>query len=585
MFFRYYITIYFEDEQCFVGVTPDPDLERYWLLKKGAPGATLAVGIHPYPLGVAFQWVRALADGLHTTRPPSERDLRRIGRRVAAKTLDYPIQEWRWLEPMNGELPGLSVEEWRLLSGRILTGMEIASALNRFRGMGGQLEHCLQGEVLAGRVHRYPGIDRDQLGRPVCSRCGEKENLSQVSCAYCGGTCLVCHACQALGPIRECIPIYRFASQPLEGNVPPFEMRTHSLSPVQQRASRKLADFVVEDERRSFLVWAVCGAGKTELVFETIRQAILRRERILYAVPRREVVLEIGKRMEYAFSGVPISVLVGGEGRRIQPEAALTVATTHQVLRFAQHFPLLILDEADAYPYEGCRMLRYGMERARSPGGRLIYLTATPTRELRKGYDEGRLVGVRIPARHHGYPLPVPEFWAERLEKPGINPSKRSSRLQEIILDSITQDAPVMIFMPTVALGEQYVAYLQHLGDINGFKIGWVHAGHPQRDMTVSDFRQGKIRVLMTTTVMERGLNFPGVHVLVLHAERDDIFDVESLVQIAGRAGRYPSHPTGKVIFWGERVTPAMTEARELILGMNAEAEREGLLTSRREKR
>lgn len=551
------------------------------LAQGNQPGRQLAVGIHPYPLGVAFRLVKRILERLERFRPPTWGELRRASRKAAAPMPDYPAPEWRWLEPLPGVLPMFPPEQWSLLSGRMLSGMEIGSVLNSLnRASVVDLEKYLHGEVLAGHVQRLPGIDRDALERAVCSRCGEKEQLIEVDCAYCGGRCFICHSCSSLGSVRECIPIYRFASQPLEEKISSVELRMHPLSPIQQRASRQLADFFHQDIGEAFLVWAVCGAGKTELVFETIRQAILTGTRVLYAVPRREVVLEIGKRLEYAFPGVPIAVLVGGEGKKTEPYAAITVATTHQVLRFYGHFPLAILDEADAYPYEGSRMLRFGLERAVSPGGKLIYLTATPTRELRNLYREGKIEGVQIPGRHHGHPLPVPELWGEKIPKPGTRPvsEKHPPRLVAWLLESIGEKAPVMLFLPTVAMVEYYGPIIAKLGEVYGFRTGWVHASHPARDATVSEFRQGQIEVLMTTTVMERGLNFPGVHVLVLHAEREDIFDVESLVQIAGRAGRYPSHPKGRVVFWGERVTRAMNEAREWIIAMNRQAEQDGLL-------
>lgn len=579
MYFRYYLTVTFVNEHWTVGLTPEPDLDRMGL--ETYPHPALAVGIHPYPLGPALQLVHYLEKNIHKMDQLSLRELQRLGRRAADKVPDYPVPEWRWMEPLSGELPYLSDEAWRVLSGKMLTGLEVGTALNSIQRITpNELERQLHGEVLTGRVQRFSGIGRDELGRAVCQRCGEKEQLSQVECAYCGGRCFLCHACNALGPIRECIPMYQFSSQALQSDPPPFELTMYPLSPVQSSASQRLVDFYSDHARQAFLVWAVCGAGKTELVFETVRQAILHKERVLYAVPRREVVLEIGKRMEYAFPGVPISILVGGEGRKIDPEALVTVATTHQVLRFSHHFPLVILDEADAYPYEGSRMLRFGLERALSPNGQLIYLTATPTRELRQRYDKGELEGIRIPGRHHGHPLPVPELWSGKIPAPlgKFNSKGMPSRLLDFLLFAKQQNVPVMLFLPTVVLVDQYGPFLEQNGQIHDFKVGWVHASHPQRDKTVEAFRQGKIHVLLTTTVMERGLNFPGVQVLVLHAERDDIFDVESLVQIAGRAGRYPSHPTGKVVFWGERITRAMLEAREWILAMNLQAEQDGLL-------
>ena len=52
---------------------------------------------------------------------------------------------------------------------------------------------------------------------------------------------------------------------------------------------------VVEAIRHSesLLVWAVCGAGKTEVLFAGINRALLAGKRVCLATPRTDVVLEL----------------------------------------------------------------------------------------------------------------------------------------------------------------------------------------------------------------------------------------------------------------------------------------------------
>lgn len=61
--------------------------------------------------------------------------------------------------------------------------------------------------------------------------------------------------------------------------------------------------------------------------------------------------------------------------------------------------------------------------------------------------------------------------------------------------------------------------------------------------------RDGQYDFLVTTTIMERGVTFPEIDVFVLGAD-DPVFSSSALVQIAGRAGRSVSRPTGTVYFW-----------------------------------
>ena len=90
-------------------------------------------------------------------------------------------------------------------------------------------------------------------------------------------------------------------------------------------------------------------------------------------------------------------------------DADIIVATTHQTLRFFRAFDLVILDEVDAFPYRGSRILHYAVRRATAQHGKTVFMTATPDRELLQKADRGEMALVRISARYHGRPLPEPE--------------------------------------------------------------------------------------------------------------------------------------------------------------------------------
>ena len=60
--------------------------------------------------------------------------------------------------------------------------------------------------------------------------------------------------------------------------------------------------------------------------------------------------------------------------------------------------------------------------------------------------------------------------------------------------------------------------------------------------------RDGDYDFLVTTSILERGVTFPEIDVYVLGAD-DPVFSSSALVQIAGRAGRSQSRPTGRVVF------------------------------------
>jgi competence protein ComFA len=573
LFYRYFLSVMQKENKWLVTETPCPE-ESFGVIE-----GRVAVSDRTYPLGIAVRLVRELQN-LVASKP--EITLMRLdgwGRRVIRQAQDYPPPRFTWIYPEFREMPVLNEEQRGLLAGRLLSGIELSGLMRQYVDWSpGEWERWLQQEIMHGRADRRPGVGRDRLGRVVCNRCGETEFLQEQVCHFCGGRCYVCLACQCFGPARECLPLYHIYSRGLVEPPGEIVLNMPALTPIQELAAGKVRDFY-RDGRGEFLVWAVCGAGKTEVVYPALREALLAGERVLYAVPRRDVVREMGQRFARAFPGLKINVLHGGEGRIETPDAPLTVATTHQVLRFIAHFDLAVLDEADAYPYEGSRMLHFGLRRAVRPTGRIVMMTATPDAELRQKVAEGKLGCVRIPGRHHGRPLPVPVLMEDELP---VGLWQAGGSLPPVVrrhlVDWAERMLPVLIFLPTVGAVESFGRFLQQVPELKPIPLDWVHAGHPHRDRIVEEFRSGKLRMMVTTTVLERGLNFPGVQVMVLHADDERVFDTECLVQIAGRVGRYASHPGGEVVFIGCKISRAMLEAEKWIREMNKEAKQAGLL-------
>src|SRR5699024_10868656 len=69
-----------------------------------------------------------------------------------------------------------------------------------------------------------------------------------------------------------------------------------------------------------------------------------------------------------------------------------------------------------------------------------------------------------------------------------------------------------------------------------------VHSEDRLREQKIKKFRKKHLHVLITTTILERGVTFPSIDVIVLHAGHK-VFDEAALIQIAGRAGRNKDDP------------------------------------------
>lgn len=139
------------------------------------------------------------------------------------------------------------------------------------------------------------------------------------------------------------------------------------------------------------------------------------------------------------------------------------------------------------------------------------------------------------------------------------------------------QGFPLFIFVPTVALSE---AVGSHLSSQLGSQVDYTHARDPKRSEKRALFAQ-QGGILVTTTLLERGITVPCADVLVLFAHHP-VFDAGTLVQMAGRSGRSIQRPWGDVYFLGRRVTAEMRRARHMIREMNRLARAGGYLNEER---
>lgn len=460
----------------------------------------------------------------------------------------------------------------------------------------------VQGNIrLAGgmiRTVKYRGWKRVIEYR--CRRCGSGQaHIHVTDCPLCGGPCPYCEACLTMGRVRGCSILIEGAEQPIESaddslrmsriwsmagieiGEPP-ELEKWGLSPAQEEASKQGVLFLRRtwgghkrsDKPPRFLVWAVTGAGKTEMIFPLIEDELNRGGRVLVATPRRDVVLELAPRIGKAFPDTSMAVLYGGSPDRWK-RGAITLATTHQLLRIRHAFDLVIVDELDAFPYHNNPMLEYAALQACRPTGRFVLLSATPPKRMQREAAIGRLPHVKVPVRYHRHPLPVPE----RLACPDPETMIRKGRLPRnvagFVQRSLARGAQCFVFVPKIALLEPLVALLER--EFPDRKIAGTSSKDSLRGEKVLAFREKAYDLLVTTTILERGVTVPKSDVLVMGAD-SPVFDEASLVQMAGRAGRSKEDPAGHVGFASRNWTISQKGAIRQIRSMNRLAEQAGYL-------
>ncbi|ANY66959.1 hypothetical protein BBD42_11115 [Paenibacillus sp. BIHB 4019] len=444
--------------------------------------------------------------------------------------------------------------------------------------------------AVSKKASREAGWPRRAKRALRCLRCGSgEEQLHKAPCAACGReACAYCTACLTMGRSRECELLIiggGAGSSRSSIELPPPQQRLArwGLSPAQSAAAAAALYFTEQPSRvgwigplaatqNSFLLWAVTGAGKTEMVFPIVESTLLRGGKALIATPRRDVVLELSPRIKKAFPDFSVVTLYGGSEQKWE-QGDITLATTHQLLRFNFAFDLVIIDELDAFPYQNNPQLYYAANKSCAPEGVKILLSATPPAELQQLARSGKLVHARVPVRFHRHPLPVPVLLHTLSVGQMLDKLQLPRQLREAMLCSYSRGAQLFVFVQRISQVERMAALLRQ--KLNISQVAGTSSQDPERGDKVQMFRAGEIRILVTTTILERGVTIPRSDVFILDAD-GQLFDEASLVQMAGRAGRSSDDPNGRVVFCAKERTRPQMQAVKHIKKMNRIARAKG---------
>lgn len=389
-----------------------------------------------------------------------------------------------------------------------------------------------------------------------CQRCGQLVKYSLPDGEK------YCRECIGLG--RICERDYLLRSKSV-GSFPEITNGGLTWKGKLTPAQADVADSLVASflQRKDHLVHAVTGAGKTEMLFKVVAKCLEIGKRVAIATPRIDVVDELYPRFCNAFEQVKIGKYHGREYHEPDNEQFI-ICTTHQLLKFYRAFDLLIIDEVDSFPYHENPVLYFGAQQAVKDNGSRFYLTATPAEALLKKAQQKQIDYSLLNRRFHGHLLPVPidqHYLRPFLQKNRIHP-----KLLLEIKKIINSKQPLLIFVPRIAELPVYLAALKN--QLPELRLESVYAGDQKRQEKVLAFRNQEIDVLLTTTILERGVTFPHVQVIVISAD-DAIYNTPSLVQIAGRVGRSKDDPNGKILFCYHRYTKCIRDAQRQIRMMN----------------
>lgn len=314
----------------------------------------------------------------------------------------------------------------------------------------------------------------------------------------------------------------------------------YDLTPAQKQASETILNYV--SNNKSVIVNAVCGAGKTEIVYQAIEYFLNQNKKVAFAIPRKDVCLEIFNRLRKDYPTINMTLVFGGNTTNLQGQ--LVVLTTHQLYRYPNYFDFLILDEADAFPYYQNDLLELFLNMAVK--GPIVYLSAT----IKEKYQKICPNIVYVNRRFHNVDLPVPKIIK-------YNNFNKLEVLKKTI--SFLKRKQILIFVPTIEIGKKLASKTNYF---------FVYSSFKDKNKYIEAFKRKQFQILITTSILERGVTFSDVQVIVYEANHP-LFDEASLIQISGRVGRKLKAPTGYVYYLATSVSIDMKKSIKSIINKN----------------
>lgn len=382
-----------------------------------------------------------------------------------------------------------------------------------------------------------------------------------MKCQRCGNTDIR-HFCKDHGVwyCRKCIGFSRMDVGESVPYVNVSRKRFHvqpqmdfELTESQKRISYDLCTYLKQG--MDVFVYAATGAGKTECTFESIVMYLAQGKKVAFSISRRQVVLEIKERLQKVFP--TLSVIAVAQGYTGRTDGDIIVCTMHQLYRYPYTFDLLICDEVDAFPYIGNDVLQSITKQACI--GQCVYLSATPDATHLKAIEQGKMKMVCLFERPHKHPLIIPKV---------IRASKGMQLIYIVYycLVWVRNHKQVLVFVPR----RQDTRWLHTVLSLF-FAVNRVDSSSENKDEVMAEFRNHTFDILISTTLLERGITVPSVQVIVYQADHI-VFTTASLIQIFGRVGRSFKDPTGQGVCLCQYTSDSIRECVNQLHRMNHSA-------------
>lgn len=324
----------------------------------------------------------------------------------------------------------------------------------------------------------------------------------------------------------------------LEKNLP-FE-----LTEDQKSAVELVLKETKSDAPAAFLLQGDVGSGKTITSLLIALHYIENQIQVCYLAPT-EILARQHYESIYKFLGnmpfLGIELLLGGENKKIRAEKIQRIKNgesnliigTHSLLESDILFSdlgLVIIDEQHKFGVEQRETIR---SKGKNPD--ILAMTATPIPRTLCLTLYGDLTQIIIKSKPKGRKV-IDTRWYKEERRTGVYNSIRkyvsSGRQCYIVYPLVEESEKVDLESATKAYDTLKTEVFPD------FQVGLLHGKmkSAEKDAVMGKFKLGEIKILVTTTVVEVGVDVPNATILVVeHADR---FGLSQLHQLRGRVGR-----------------------------------------------
>jgi len=418
---------------------------------------------------------------------------------------------------------------------------------------GGDPDRLLVPEAMAKKISPYLGLKNpkiSRLGTPLWfeTKRKAKENIIKFA--------------------QELLVLYKTRS---EIKRPPYEPSHFEKSvwdnfefeetPSQKTAIEDIFLDMAKAEPMERLVVGDVGFGKTEIALRAALRAVLNGKQVVILSPTTVLADQHSEtfRKRLAREGIEIERLTRLESyektmeilRKIKDGKIDIVVGTHRILSKDLNFKnlgLLIIDEEQRFGVKHKETLK-----KKYPDVDILYLSATPIpRTLAFSLSKIRpLSQITDPPEGR---IPIKTFVMPRTDK----------IIREAIREESKRGGQVYFLSPRIMKMPFIMKKLDKQFPVIRKEILHGKVGEKHLVRTMRKFREGKIKILVSTTIIENGLDISSVNTLIV--EDSTKLGLSQSHQLRGRVGRTNIQAFAYFLYPSQKLTPKAEDRLEALL-------------------